>query len=133
MTHIEFKKKMLQQDIKFYRDMMKLNLSLSIIYLISICLIGWLMYFNLSSTLLNVLLGSLTASIIFIFNWYIQAKIDYKNALQHLSLMESSDDIETAKICELKYRINDLEGVIYAQRRDYESLRAANREASSMD
>lgn len=116
MTYVDIKKESLKQDIKFYRYMMRYNIIVIIVFTAIIIGISWLIYLNMASTLLHVLLGTQSACIIFIFGYYQQTKIDYKNAVHHLSLMEATDDIETSKICELKYRINELEGVIYAER-----------------
>lgn len=133
MNYIDIKKERLRQDIKFYRYFMKYNIIGIIVFSLSIVGISWLIYLNMASTLLHVLLGTQSACIIFIFGYYQQTKIDYKNALEHLSLIEGNGNIETSKIYELQSKINELEGVIYAERSKYQSLRATNSSPSSVD
>ena len=112
MNYIDIKKESLKQDIKFYRYMMKYNIIAILIFIIGISLISWLIYVDMDSTTLHILLGTQVASIIFMLSIYQQAKIDYRNALDHLTLLEVNEDHETAKDIVFKNRIRELEKII---------------------
>lgn len=133
MTHIEFRKISVQRDVDFYKKFSRTYLGIIMLYLIGIISNSWLIYHNNGSVMLHVLLGSLGTCLVFMLDYYFEARGSYKRAKEYLTMLDAHADIETGKTFELRDKINQLEGTIYAQRRNYESLRAANREASSVD
>jgi hypothetical protein len=98
MTYLEFRKEMIDHDIKSYRWMMKYNMIAILILNASVATTIWLIYLNIASTTLHVLAGSQIATVIFLYNLYSQTKIDYKNSLYHRSLLDSHEDFEKVKL-----------------------------------